>query len=92
MVLKRGQQSIGAVTLVGCLAETFYKVQLTVQLTVGWHSAMHLNLPRRVLFGYFAHERRVMFENNVLDHMTAVTSILPVSKWSVLYGALLCRR
>ena len=38
----------------------------------------------RVLCGYFAHEPRVMFENNVSEPMVLITAILPGSNWSVL--------
>ena len=38
----------------------------------------------RVLGGYFAHERRVMFENSVSDPMSTITAVLPGSKWSEL--------
>ena len=46
---------------------------------------MYFGFPRRVhgvLCGYFSHEERVMFENNVSDPLITITSILPGSRWS----------
>ena len=56
------------------LAKTCEKVELNVV----WHWVL------RVLRGQFAHERTVMFENNILDPMVSATAILPGFKWSVL--------
>ena len=77
------QNSQGASTLVVDLAKADEKVQLIVV----WSWAMHTGFPQRVLrvfCGYFAHARRVMYENDVSDAMETMTAILRGCKGSVL--------
>ena len=60
------------------------------QLSVVWQWATYVGVPQRVariLRGHFAHERRVMFENNISSPTVTVTAILPGSDWSFLLSA-----
>ena len=82
MDLKGGQPSNGA--LVVDLAKAVEKVQLSVV----WYLAICFGFRQkvlRVLCGYFAHERRVMFVKKISDPMSTVTAILPGSRWYVLF-------
>ena len=73
------QSRIGATTL----GVDLVKVSEKVQLRLVWKWARYFGVPKRVLwvlFGYFAHERKVMFEKNVSGPGKTITAILPGSK------------
>ena len=78
-----GQNGEGATTIVVDLA----KASKTVQFRVVWKCATYFHFSQAVswvLCGYFAHERRAMFESHVSEPMVIITAILTSSKWSVL--------
>ena len=54
------------------------------RLRKGWGGDVAGKWKQWVLCGYFAHERRVMFENSVSDPMVAIPAILPGQNVSVL--------
>ena len=71
----------GAVALVLGLARASERVSLPVV----WAWATHFRFPRRrVLCGYFEHQRRVQFEGCAAEPLTTITAFLPGSKWSCL--------
>ena len=80
---KAKEEDQGALALVLDLAKAFQRVSLPVV----WTWATHFSLPRKilqVLCGYLEHQRRVQFEGCAAEPLTAITAILPGSKWSCL--------
>ena len=83
---KAKEEDQGALALVVDLAKAFEWVSLPVV----WAWATHFTFPGkigRVLCGYFEHQRLVQIEGCAAEPLTAITAILPGSKWSCL---LLC--
>ena len=83
MDLEEGRNSIRATWIMVDLAKVFQKVQLNFV----WKWAMCCVFPQtvlRALYGYFAHERLLSFENNVSEPMSTITALFLGSQWSVL--------
>ena len=80
---EEGRNSIRATLVMVDLAKVFQKVQLSVV----WKWAMCCVFPQtvlRALYGYFARERLLSFENNVSEPMSTITALFLGSQWSVL--------